>query len=795
LGVPGDSTGGVSDTAVTFNGTSQYVSLSSAAGEAFGADLNTSSYEFVLKTTNTIVAEMICAGANSGSTTSFQVLLNSTIHSTVQGDMIRLFVRDNSNNNIQATFSATNLFNGSYHHLVLTYNAGTVNAYVDGVAQTVTNQVTGSTPAVFSAFVYPIDFAAYSEKTQNTATAEFAAVTLDEGALYATALTPTQVTGDYQALNGIIFWTGFANNNWDTTTANWTNSVPMTAFANGEAAGFGDTASSFSVNVAANLTPGSVTFSNSLNNYTISSSGGFSIGGAGALTNLGAGTVTLLNANTYSGNTIIANGTLALGVGGSIANSSVSLAGGATFDVSAISTAAAPYNMGGTSFAASGDAPAILKIASAGFVTNPLPTTLTLTSVAGAVPLPALTVAQGTLVLSNNQFTINGPLLPAGIYTVVNTSGTGAIAYNAKAGDTFPTPTGTAIGWPGTTASIAVSGSGSSAVLALTISNPNACVGGLVATNGTWTRAYSLVDANDEQLSFGNTNGIYSVVGFNMVNCTNSSGTASVYGGGTVAVGPGTPYLIGFNGSGSTSGTATVLPVGTTNLVLIMTQATQGEGQTARVNALVVADGCSANTMSFDPISASLYLSRSGEVRIVFNNVSQNDKYVNLQNGAPGLRYARLIVNGTVFALNGLADGASLSVDISSALTGGTGNTVVVEGFGAKGAGAVVSIGETPAAPASGNFQVTAASAVSTFINLPALQITQSGDQTVLSWPATGPAGEDFTAYQLQTSASGLPGSWSAAGTAPVSAGGQLTVTVTAGGSGQFYQLANPAAQ
>jgi len=134
-------------------------------------------------------------------------------------------------------------------------------------------------------------------------------------------------------------------------------------------------------------------------------------------------------------------------------------------------------------------------------------------------------------------------------------------------------------------------------------------------------------------------------------------------------------------------------------------------------------------------------------------------------------------------------------VDISGALKGGTGNTVVVEGFGTAGAGAVVLIGETPAAPASGNFQVTAASAVSTFINLPALQITQSGDQTALSWPATGPAGEDFTAYQLQTSASGLPGSWSAAGTAPVSAGGQLTVTVTAGGSGQFYQLANPAAQ
>jgi autotransporter-associated beta strand protein len=520
------------------------------------------------------------------------------------------------------------------------------------------------------------------------------------------------------------------------------------------------------------------------------------ISGSGGLNQNGPGTLTLAAADSYNGATTISAGTLALGAGGSIANSSVSLAGGATFDVSAVSTAAAPYNMAGASFTASGDAPAVLNIASAGYVTNTLPTTLILTPVASAVPNPALTVAQGTLVLSNNQFTINGPLLPPGIYTVANTSGTGAISFNSTWGDNFPAPTGTAIGWPGTTApTITVSGSGSSAVLALTISDPNSCVGGLVATNGTWTRAYSSVDANDEQLSFGNTNGIYSVVGYNMVNCTFTSGTATVYGGGTVAVGPGTPYLIGLNAGSSTSGTPTVLPVGTTNLVLIATQTTQGVGQTARVNALVVADGCSANTMSFDPISANLYLSQSGEVRIVFNNISQNDKYVSLQNGVPGLRSARILVNGTVFALNGLADGASRSVDISGALKGGTGNTVVVEGFGAKGGGAVVSIGETPAAPASGNFQVTAASAVSTFINLPALQITQSGDQTVLSWPATGPAGEDFTAYQLQTSASGLPGSWSAAGTAPVSAGGQLTVTVTAGGSGQFYQLANPAAQ
>ena len=80
------------------------------------------------------------------------------------------------------------------------------------------------------------------------------------------------------------------------------------------------------------------------------------ISGTGSLNQNGPAALTLTGANTYTGATTISAGTLSLGVGGSIASSSVSLAGGATFDVSAVSTAAAPYNMGGTSFAASGDA-------------------------------------------------------------------------------------------------------------------------------------------------------------------------------------------------------------------------------------------------------------------------------------------------------------------------------------------------------------------------------------------------------------------------------------------------------
>jgi len=57
----------------------------------------------------------------------------------------------------------------------------------------------------------------------------------------------------------------------------------------------------------------------------------------GTLTKAGGGTLSLSGANTYSGNTTISTGTLALGASGSIANSPViSVGSGATFDVSSV---------------------------------------------------------------------------------------------------------------------------------------------------------------------------------------------------------------------------------------------------------------------------------------------------------------------------------------------------------------------------------------------------------------------------------------------------------------------------
>ncbi len=73
-------------------------------------------------------------------------------------------------------------------------------------------------------------------------------------------------------------------------------------------------------------------------------------GTATALAKSGSGNLTLTGADSYSGNTYVNAGTLALGTGGSINNSpNINVAAGATFDVSALSsyTMAAGQNLSG----------------------------------------------------------------------------------------------------------------------------------------------------------------------------------------------------------------------------------------------------------------------------------------------------------------------------------------------------------------------------------------------------------------------------------------------------------------
>ena len=152
-------------------------------------------------------------------------------------------------------------------------------------------------------------------------------------------------------------------------------------------------------------------------------------GGAvdGGLTVNGSGTLKLNGVNTYNGNTIVTNGTLALGSSGSIAASQHIIVGnGGTFDVTAL---------GGFSLVAN---QSLGNSTSPGLINGSVssgPGTMSLVYSNGS---PALSIDNGTLTLASTssfQITNAGPALTLGTYKLIatNSDGTGFI------GGTVPT--------------------------------------------------------------------------------------------------------------------------------------------------------------------------------------------------------------------------------------------------------------------------------------------------------------------------------------------------------------------
>lgn len=120
-----------------------------------------------------------------------------------------------------------------------------------------------------------------------------------------------------------LVWTGAANSNWTTAPVggakNWSYLGSGIEFSTNSPVIFDDSASLFSVNLAENISPSAIVFSNSANDYTLSSTGGFGLAAGGMILN-GTAKVTIATNNTSTGAITINDGTLE--VTGSVAASS-----------------------------------------------------------------------------------------------------------------------------------------------------------------------------------------------------------------------------------------------------------------------------------------------------------------------------------------------------------------------------------------------------------------------------------------------------------------------------------------
>jgi autotransporter-associated beta strand protein len=144
-------------------------------------------------------------------------------------------------------------------------------------------------------------------------------------------------------------WKGNAANptNWDVAgTANWVNGAAPERFFSGDSVTFDDTASSFAVALqSAVMSPGSVTFNNAVNAYTLTGGG---IGGAGTITKNGAAAVSIAGPLSNSGGLVVNAGTLTLGSAGTLTGGVVVNGGELSFaTLAAINPASNSITLGG----------------------------------------------------------------------------------------------------------------------------------------------------------------------------------------------------------------------------------------------------------------------------------------------------------------------------------------------------------------------------------------------------------------------------------------------------------------
>ena len=150
--------------------------------------------------------------------------------------------------------------------------------------------------------------------------------------------------------------------------------------------------------------------------------------------------------------------------------------------------------------------------------------------------------------------------------------------------------------------------------------------------------------------------------------------------------------LVLSNGIPVTTGSRADLPAGTTKLVVLAVKVIAD--QPAIFNAMVQ-DQCGMGK-SFDPVLATLTATGAEPVRETYQEVPAAEHYVRIENGAPGLDWVILLVNGYEHRFQGLSNKQVLVLDVAAETVEGNNNTFTIIGQGAAGSTMTLMIGDAP---------------------------------------------------------------------------------------------------
>ncbi|MCX6023153.1 MAG: hypothetical protein NTZ05_15775, partial [Chloroflexi bacterium] len=136
----------------------------------------------------------------------------------------------------------------------------------------------------------------------------------------------------------------------------------------------------------------------------------------------------------------------------------------------------------------------------------------------------------------------------------------------------------------------------------------------------------------------------------------------------------------------------TPAPGTTSPVVVTAVKTTEGQKTTVLLQITDVA----GNSTACDPVLTELGASPWSSVeRQTFRGVDGAERWATVQNGTPGLRAVRLLVNGDEHWFRNLRDGEERLRDIAASLRPGNDNVIIIEAVAVPG-GARVMIGDLP---------------------------------------------------------------------------------------------------